>query len=85
LDLAHPKQSGTTIRCFEALSCGTKIITNNKFVTKNPFFDNYNTIFYDLKTLNLLSNYNNIKDNKPKKIHRTIQDFMSELLKIPKK
>lgn len=84
LDLAHPKQSGITIRCFEALSCGTKIITNNKYVFKNSFFNKDNTIFHNLKKKNLLLNYNKIKDNVPKKIHRTIEDFMSELLNTKK-
>ena len=35
LDVAHPKQSGITIRCFEALHLGTKIITNNNHVFKH--------------------------------------------------
>ena len=31
LDVAHPKQFGLTARTFEALACGARLITNNRF------------------------------------------------------
>jgi hypothetical protein len=39
IDYAHPRQTGITIRCFEALSAGTRVITNNPSVLKSPWFD----------------------------------------------
>ena len=38
IDYAHPRQTGITIRCFEALSAGTRIITNNGSVRRSPWF-----------------------------------------------
>lgn len=38
IDYAHPRQTGITIRCFEALSAGTRIITNNASVRRSPWF-----------------------------------------------
>ena len=48
LDFAHPLQTGTTIRCFEALACKTKIISNNKYILMNPAFNETNTIIHRL-------------------------------------
>ena len=82
LDYSHPKQTGITIRCFEALSCQTKIITNNIFVKKNKYFNNNNTIVFDLLNKDLfLSEYNSIKQNTISKYRRNIDDFMNELIK----
>lgn len=39
IDFAHPKQTGLTIRCFEARATGTRIITNNPHVLESPLFD----------------------------------------------
>lgn len=39
IDFAHPAQTGITIRCFEALSAGTRLITNNPAVRQSPWFD----------------------------------------------
>ena len=39
IDYAHPRQTGITIRCFEALSAGTRVITNNPSVRRSPWFD----------------------------------------------
>ena len=39
IDYAHPRQTGITIRCFEALSAGTRIITNNAYVRRSRWFD----------------------------------------------
>ena len=38
IDYAHPRQTGITIRCFEALSAGTRIITNNASVRRSSWF-----------------------------------------------
>jgi hypothetical protein len=82
IDFAHPKQSGITIRCFEALSTQTKIITNNLFVKKNKHFNNQNTIIYSSKNnkKNLKTQYTSMFNNKIKKYKRTIYDFIKDLV-----
>ncbi len=42
IDVALPNQCGLTIRTFEALANGTKIITSNKEIKKYPFFSSQN-------------------------------------------
>ena len=38
IDFAHPKQTGATIRCFEARAVGARIITNNPHVVDSKSF-----------------------------------------------
>ena len=82
LDFAHPKQSGTTKRCFEALACGTKIITDNNYVLANPIFNESNVIIHLLN--GCAENLFELMKEKSK-IHgefetRTVGDFIDELL-----
>jgi len=81
IDYAHPKQSGITIRCFEALSCQTKIITNNPYNIKNPNFNDTNNILFsdEINPNEFVKKYNNIADIIPKKITRSRIDFIREL------
>jgi hypothetical protein len=44
LDINHPKQSGLTMRTFEALGAGKKLITTNAEIEKYSFY-NVNNIF----------------------------------------
>jgi len=83
LDFAHPKQTGTTIRCFEALACRTKIISNNKHILANPAFNKNNSIIHplngDVKEL-----YHLMKENGKMKSEfeiRSINEFVNELLR----
>ncbi|MBC7506324.1 MAG: hypothetical protein H7267_11465 [Sandarakinorhabdus sp.] len=46
LDYAHPKQTGVTIRCFEALAVGARIITNNPQTLNSPYFGEHNTVVF---------------------------------------
>ena len=82
LDFAHPKQSGTTIRCFESLACRTKIISNNKYILKNPAFNHNNVIIHPLNgDVEML--YSSMKENKGVKCEfnsRSIDNFVDELL-----
>lgn len=48
LDYAHPKQTGVTIRCFEALAVGARIITNNVWTLKSPHFGAHNAVVFAL-------------------------------------
>jgi hypothetical protein len=82
IDFAHPKQSGTTIRCFEALSLKTKIITNNPYVTRNSNFNKENTIIYNSSNNNeeLKKAYSIIENKQIKRYRRTIEDFLNDLI-----
>jgi hypothetical protein len=82
LDYAHPKQSGITIRCFEALSTQTKVITNNRFVKSNPFMGNENVIVFDKESspMDVQKQFESIKSSTPVKYRRTVSDFLKDLL-----
>lgn len=82
LDYAHPKQSGITIRCFEALETGTKIISNNEFILKNSNFSSDNVILFKSNTdrFCLKEKYDQMKNKLPEKRSRTIDNFIEELL-----
>jgi hypothetical protein len=83
IDFAHPKQSGITIRCFEALSMQTKIITNNPYVNRNSHFNKENTIIYnsDKNYKDLQKQYIKIANKQIKEYRRTIGDFINDLIK----
>lgn len=42
LDINHPGQNGLTMRTFETLGAGRKLITTNELVKKYPFYDPQN-------------------------------------------
>ncbi|GAB5348750.1 glycosyltransferase family protein [Alteriqipengyuania sp. 357] len=46
IDYAHDKQTGLTMRSFEALASGAKLITNNPHVTRSPHFDEAHRIVF---------------------------------------
>ena len=39
LDIEHPKQTGLTMRTFEALASGKKLITTNRMILEHEFYD----------------------------------------------
>lgn len=82
IDYAHPKQSGITIRCFEALSARTKIITNNPYVERNKNFNGSNTIVYikDLDKDAFKKRFHDMLNTKIEPYHRTIKNFLMDLL-----
>ena len=82
IDFAHPYQSGNTIRCYEAQSCGTKIITNNPSVFKDKHFNSENNILLREKSEipTLLEKYYAIKNTVPEKYNRSINVFVNDLL-----
>lgn len=82
IDFAHPHQSGNTIRCYEARSCGTKIITNNSFVFRDKHSNRQNTILLKnyRNTSALIESYNQIKNSTPKIYDRSIKTFVNDLL-----
>lgn len=82
IDFAHPYQSGITIRCYEALSCGAKIITNNPYVYRDNHFTARNTILFNKKeNSNLLDKYKAIEHVQPPRHNRSIGLFVADLLR----
>lgn len=47
VDIQHPKQSGLTLRCFEALGSKRKLITTNKEIAKYDFYNPSNILIVD--------------------------------------
>ncbi len=85
IDYAHPRQTGITIRCFEALSAGTRIITNNPSVLKSPHFDGDNAIVFtpDTPASALRQHLQALPLAQPAPRRRTVLDFLRELIGVP--
>ncbi|MDN3920954.1 glycosyltransferase family protein [Roseateles violae] len=47
LDIEHPAQTGLTMRTFEALAAGKKLITTNRNILEYDFFDPQNILYID--------------------------------------
>lgn len=47
LDINHPNQTGLTMRTFEVLGAGKKLITTNKEILKYPFYNTNNIFIID--------------------------------------
>ena len=47
LDIEHPGQIGFTMRTFEALAAGKKLITTNKNISKADFYNPHNILIID--------------------------------------
>ncbi|MFQ9316894.1 hypothetical protein [Dysgonomonas mossii] len=83
LDFAHPKQSGITMRCFEAVSCGTKIITNNRNIFKSGYFNQENTIVCDNSSVvdnEIIEKYKQMLPSDVIPRRRNIIDFVKEII-----
>lgn len=53
LDINHPQQRGMTMRTFEALGAGKKIITTNKEIKKYSFYNSNNILVIDRENIKL--------------------------------
>ena len=67
LDINHPNQRGLTMRTFEALGAGKKIITTNKEIKKYSFYNSNNIFVIDRENIELEkaffeSNFNPINE-----------------------
>ena len=82
IDFAHPRQSGTTIRCFEALATGAKIITNNVFTAQSPHFGKHNVIVFDDGTRPeaLREAVGRLAGKRPPVERRTPREFLTEVI-----
>ncbi|MCX2865132.1 hypothetical protein OOZ63_25210 [Paucibacter sp. PLA-PC-4] len=47
LDIEHPAQTGLTMRTFEALAAGKKLITTNRNILEYDFFDSQNILYIE--------------------------------------
>ena len=59
LDVGHPNQSGLTMRTFEAIGSGKKLITTNVNIKKYPFYNENNIFLIDRKNIQLDVNFFN--------------------------
>ena len=53
LDINHPGQKGLTMRTFEAIGAGKKLITTNSEIKKYPFYNKTNFLVIDRKNIRL--------------------------------
>lgn len=53
LDISHPGQSGLTMRTFEAIGAGKKLITTNADIRRYPFYNSKNIFVFDRKEIHL--------------------------------
>lgn len=82
IDYSHPKQTGLTMRCFDALNVKTNIITNNNYIRKSSYFQNMNPVIFTINNLckkeeQQLGFETKFPNEWPK---RTIEDFFNDLL-----
>jgi hypothetical protein len=68
LDINHPNQRGLTMRTFEALGAGKKIITTNKEIKKYSFYNSNNIFVINRENIELEkaffeSNFNPINED----------------------
>ncbi len=82
LDYAHPKQTGITLRCFEAAGVGTRIITNNPHVLTSPNFTNSQVIVHPpgAPAAELRNRHQTLRQQTPQARQRSVQDFLHDLL-----
>lgn len=74
IDIHHPKQSGLTLRCFEALGAKKKLITTNANIADYDFYDSNNILIIDRNNPNIPDSF--IK-NKYKEVDRNIYEKYS--------
>jgi len=83
IDYAHPKQTGATIRCFEARAVGTRIITNNPFVLKSDRFGPDRAIVFqpgEDRSLLRAAMAQLLIQMRPAPASRTPAEFMAEVI-----
>lgn len=57
LDINHPGQNGLTMRTFEALGAGKKLITTNSEIRKYPFYNENNTFVIERDNIKLVKSF----------------------------
>jgi len=82
LDYAHPKQTGITMRCFQAAAAGTIVITNNTYIANTDQLNANNYFIYQLEDdIQKLNVFIKSKINSKTVVtYRGISSFVDELL-----
>lgn len=82
IDYAHHKQTGITMRCYEALSMKTKVISNNPVMLESPYFNLSNHIYFPLTGAGekLKDSYHACKQQESYFQGRDISLFLEELI-----
>jgi hypothetical protein len=82
LDYVHPKQSGLSIRCFEARASGTKLITSNANIGQSETFENGLAILHRMGSRpdTLRQTAALYAGQRPTAKLRSLQDFISEII-----
>jgi hypothetical protein len=82
LDYAHPSQSGITVRCFEALSMGVPVVTNNPDVIRANVFPKGAVATFPLDGTpeDLTRIIAGLDDREIDPILRTTEHFLADLL-----
>lgn len=86
IDFAHPKQTGVTIRCFEALAVGARIITNNPATLASPCFGPDNAVVFSMAggAAELRAAVAALDGAaRPPQARRTPQQFVAEIVGAP--
>ncbi len=82
IDYAHPSQTGITIRCFEALSSGTRIISNNMYLRRSSWFSQDHFMIFDTTDApeRLQEQISLLPLGQPKARRRDVGVFLRDLL-----
>jgi len=82
LDYAHPLQSGITVRCFEALSMGVPVVTNNPHTNRAGIFNVGDVALFPLDgdPKHLPDLIAQLSRHDTRLTIRTIDEFMTNLL-----
>lgn len=81
IDYAHPKQTGATMRCFEALAMGVKIVSNNRWILRSSYFNDDNVVIFDGEDpAGFLAAIARSTGHRPTPIQRTPEAFIRDVL-----
>jgi len=82
-DYAHPRQSGITVRCFEAQSLGTAILTNNRHAVESGMFQPGSIVYIapNATPEAIRRSLDELAAMAPTPTARTQNDFLDDLLR----
>lgn len=82
LDISHSTQSGLTMRTFETIGCGRKLLTNNQLVCNEKFYNKNMIETYDIMEFSLdIDKFIKNKINPYNKKDYSIDAWLSRLLR----
>jgi hypothetical protein len=81
-DYAHPRQSGITVRCFEAQNFGTAILTSNRHAVESGLFQPGSIAYLapDATPEEIQRSLDALAAQVPTPKSRTLDDFLDDLL-----